>query len=387
MFRRFFDPAPNADHTPKYELAGELSLSDVYNGVQKEEKVEVKEEKVEEKIESKVENTEVKTEEKVEEKKPETVDTKPEPDWRELVKKQNPKDIFGLFEIDEDALNISKEIKDDVFVRKLLAYRKEHGNVTPFIEAATTDWDKAQTDQLIFGDIKKQYSHLSPEKAEKLAKADFNQRFTYKDDTSLTVEENVELAELMALKKESEAEKIRAARKTEQQQFLDSVKPVDKTAEATRIAQEKEDSSRKEREQFNLMIEAHPSFKQLNTEKKISFGGKDNAFKVTANPVAVKEQAIEATKFFDKFWTENEKGEPVFDMDKWAKVVTYSENTEAFENAIVDHYKNLGEGKLAEGLENAKEKTDQKTKQVKKSLAKTFVEEGQPLTLQELYGG
>ncbi len=391
MFRRFLDPSINEGAaSPKYELAGELSLSDVYSGVQQpeakvEEKVEGVKDPVDEKIEDK--KPEIKAEEKVEEKKQEFVAAQ-EPDWREIVKKQNIKDIYSVLEIDEDALNLSKEVKGDEFVSKLISYRKANGNVTPFIEAATTDFDKVPNDQLILDNIKRQYPPtLAQEKKDKLAKSDFNQRFTYKDDPNLSEEENVELAELMALKKESEAEQIRATRKTEQKQFLDSVKPVDNKAEVARIAKEREDSSRQEMEQFSSLIEANPSFKQLTTEKTLNFGGKDNPFKIAANPVAVKEQAIQASKFFDKFWTEDDKGEPVFDVEKWAKVVTYSEDMAAFEKSIADHYKGLGEGKVVEELENAKEKTTKQETKTKKTLAKTFVEEGQPITLQELYGG
>jgi hypothetical protein len=376
--RKFYDAAAEeakADVKPKFTMgeafnAEDLSAeSDKFNN--REEKVEDKvDEKLEEKIENKVDEKIIdKKEEKIEDKKE---DLKPVvQDWKELAK-ANRKELLELLEIDEDTLNMSKDLKGDDFVKKALTYRKEHGNLTPFIEAATRDWDKVSPEQLVMDDLKKQYAHLSPEKAEKLAKFDFNQRFTYKDDPELSEEENGEMADLAATRLESEGLKIRAAKKTEQTQFLDSVKPVDKTVETQKLAQEAEATKKAELEKFSSMYDTDPASVKLSTEKKIVLG-KEKPFNYPVNPVSIKEQTLDTNKFYDKFWAEK-NGKNVFNADHWNRVIAYSENPEAFEEALINHGMSQGLKIVDDELENAKEKTDNKVTPTKKSLAKSVSE-------------
>lgn len=385
MLRKFFDPAvAEAKAEPRVQFGEEISLNEVFES-QSQQFLDKKEEVVEDKTEDKKEVIE---EKKIEEKKEETViveEKKPViPDWKEFVKKpEHRKEVHTLLEIDEDTLKLSKEIAQDEFVKKLVSYRKEHGNVTPFIEAATRDWDKISPENLIMDDLKKQYSHLTPDKAEKLAKSDYNQRFVYKDDPNLSEEENHEMAELTSLKLESESAKIKNLRKTEQATFLDSVKPVDMNAQVEQRVKDKLGADAKEMEEFRSSVETNPFLAKLNSEKKLVFGEKENSFNYTANPDTIKEQTLDTNKFYGIFW-ENDK----FNLEKWAKVVAYANDMATIEEAFVNHGRSLGSGKVVEELENTTDKTDQTAnKVVKKSLAKTFAEEGKELTLSELYGG
>jgi hypothetical protein len=393
MFRKFFDPAvAEAKSESKFQVGGPISINEVFEA-QRQQSLESKEEintesKIEEKIEEKKEPVIEEKKDVIEEKKVEPIiEEKKEPitpDWKEFVKKpEHRKEVHSLLEIDEDALNLSKEIAQDEFVKKLVSYRKEHGNVTPFIEAATRDWDKISPENLIMDDLKKQYSHLSSEKAEKLAKSDFNQRFVYKDDLNLSETENQEMAELTALKLESESAKILNLRKTEQKTFLDSVKPVDFNALIDQKVKEKLSADLKEVDEFRQSVETNPFLSRLNAEKKLVFGEKENSFNYTVKPDIIKEQTLDTNKFYGLFW-ENDK----FNFEKWAKVVAYANDMATIEDAIVNHGRSLSTEKISEGLENAKEKTDQvSNKMEKKSLAKAFAEGGTSFSLQEMYGG
>lgn len=385
MFRKFFDPAvAEAKAEPRVQFGEEISLNDVFES-QSQQFLETKEEVVEDKVEEKAEVIE---EKKVEEVKVEPVIAEEKqpviPDWKEFVK--NPeyrKEVHSLLEIDEEALKLSKDLAQDEFVKKLVYYRKEHGNVNPFIEAATRDWDRVSPEHLIMDDLKKQYSHLSPEKAEKLAKSDFNQRFVYKDDLSLSEDENREMAELTSLKLESESAKILNLRKTEQKTFLDSVKPVDFNEQVEQRLKERLSADVKELDEFRSSIETSPVTAKLFAEKKVVFGEGEASFNHTVNPATIKEQTLDTNKFYGQFW-ENDK----FNQDKWNKVVAYANNMAAVENGLINHGRSLGIGKVVEELENSEKKTDQTSNKVtKKSLAKTFAEEGKEFTLGELYGG
>lgn len=362
MIRKFY--APDAATTPKYAFGGEeinFETAEV-STLNDEPPVEENEEVVEGKPEV---TTEVKAEEKPAEEKKEEVKTEEKPpvitDWKEYVKKpEHRKEINALLEIDEP----------DEFVKKLITYRKENGNLTPFIEAATKDWDKISHDQLIMDDLKRQYSKLSPDKQEKLARSEFNQRFSYKEDVNLTEEENQEMAELAAIKLESEGEKIRDTRKSEQKQFLDSVKPVDRDAEVQRLLKEKQDSSQKEFEAFKNQVEASPVMSRLFTDKKIQVGSNGNSFNYTVNPEAIKEQTLDTNKFYSQFW-DGEK----FNQEKWNRVSAYSQDPVKYDEALINHGRSLGTKEVVDvELENVKEKTTQTAEIKKKSVASSVAE-------------
>lgn len=396
FIRKFYDaaitePAAAAvEPTPRFELLNEeLSLEQAYQGFDDGKDLEKpKEETV---VEEKVETPVVEPEKVEEPKKEEPIlptQAAPVVDWRAEVQKQDPKEIYKLLNIDESILNLAKDLEKDDFLKKAITYRKENGNLNPFIEAATTDWDKMPADRLILDDLKKQYSHLSTEKAEKLAKADYNSRFIYKEDPDLSEAENQELAELMSLKLESDVEKIRLARKQEQAQFLDSVKPIDKTAEQERIANETAAAEQKEFELWKSTIESHPVNARLQAEKKIVLGEKEKSFNYTVNPESIKDKTLNTANFYGQFWTKDESGSNVFNADKWNRVAAYAENPQAFEAALINHGMSLGTGEIVEKeLVNQSPKSNQQSQAKSKSLAKTFVEEGQEITLEQLYGG
>jgi len=381
MFRKFFDPAAaEAKAETKFEIGEPLDINDVFQSQSEqflERKSEVVEEKTEEVKEEKVEEKPVIVEEKkesvVEEVKAPVI-----PDWKEFVK--NPeyqKEVHSLLGIDDKALQLSKELAQDEFVQKLVTYRKEHGNVTPFIEAATKDYDKLSHLDLLRDDLKKQYPTLSKEKFEVLAKNRIDKRFI------LGEEADPEEVELAAVDLEVEGERIRQLRKSEQQTFLDSVKPVDRSVEANKAIQEKQAADLKEFEDFKRNVESDPFMSKLYAEKKIVFGEKENSFNYAVNPDTIKEQTLDTTKFYGQFWDGDK-----FNFEKWAKVVAYANDMNGVDNAKVNHGRSLGSKTIVEELENVKEKTDQTAKPAgKKSLAKTFAEEGAPISLQELYGG
>lgn len=380
MIRKFYDAgtAEAGAAATRYTIGEQFSGEDL--GIFTEEKP-VKEEKEEEiKPEKKqeVKPEDVKEEKKVEEK---TVIQ----DWRELIRNpEHQKEVYNLLGVDEKALSLSKELQNDEFVQKLVTYRKQNGNLTPFIEAATKDWDNAKHEDLVMQDLIKQYPENMPlAKRERLAKADFNERFIYKEDPNLDETENKELAELKELKLESEAEKIRAARKTEQQQFLDSIKPVDTKAETERLTNEKAEADLKELTAFKNMVEANPETTRLLADKTIVLGKNGSSHNYPVNPEVIREQTFDSNKFYGKFWKQENGKPPVFDVKLWTKVVAYSENPEAFENFLIEKASANGVGKFVEKeLENATEKTSSKTEVKKESLGKA-VEKGQPFNFND----
>lgn len=396
LIRKFYDPAiaepaaTPAPSTSRFELVNEsISLEDVFQGMAEQDKppaeIETKETPtIETKETEKVESNVVET---IATEKTEIPTHQTPTDWRELIQKEDPKEVYKFLNIDESLLSLAKDLETDEFLKKAVIYRKENGNLTPFIEAATKDWDKISPENLILDDLKKQYSHLSSDKAEKLAKADFNSRFVYKDDPDLTEAENQEMADLMALKLESEVEKTRSTRKAEQKAYLDSVKPVDRSAEQQKAIALQAEQDQREFELWKNSIESNPITQKLASEKKIVLGEKEKAFNYTVNPDSIKEKTLNTNKFYEQFW-DSANGKNVFNVDKWNRVAAYAENPSAFEDSLINHGISLGKGEVVEKeLVNESPRNNQQVQTTKKSLAKTFAEEGQSITLEQLYGG
>lgn len=301
-----------------------------------------------------------------------------EPDWRELVQKQDRKEVYKFLDIDEKSLAISQELADDEFVAKLLTYRRENGNLTPFIEAATKDWNNVSHLELLRDDLKRQYPNLSNDKFEKLAKAEIDKRFILEEGAD---EEEVELANIRL---ETEAEKVRQKRKEEQKLFLDSVKPVDRTQAQQQAEQERILAEQKEFEKFKNLVDFNPSNIKLQSEKKIVLGEKENSFNYTVNPESIKEKTFDTNKFYNLFWG-NQNGTQTFDADRWNRVVAYAENPQTFESALINHGISLGQKEIVDKeLVNVPPKHNQQQPVSAKTLAKAFAEEGQPISYDEL---
>lgn len=301
-----------------------------------------------------------------------------EPDWRELVQKQDRKEVYKFLDIDEKSLAISQELADDEFVAKLLTYRRENGNLTPFIEAATKDWNNVSHLELLRDDLKRQYPNLSNDKFEKLAKAEIDKRFILEEGAD---EEEVELANIRL---ETEAEKVRQKRKEEQKLFLDSVKPVDRTQAQQQAEQERILAEQKEFEKFKNLVDFNPSNIKLQSEKKIVLGEKENSFNYTVNPESIKEKTFDTNKFYNLFWG-NQNGTQTFDADRWNRVVAYAENPQTFEAALINHGISLGQKEIVDKeLVNVPPKHNQQQPVSAKTLAKAFAEEGQPISYDEL---
>lgn len=272
-----------------------------------------------------------------------------EVDWKEVVKKQDKKEVFSLFDIDEDSLSISSEIKGDDFVKKLLLYRKEHGNLAPFLEAATKDWDKVSKVDLIRHGLKKEHPNLSDEKFEILAKSRIDKKFLLgdfaSDSESDMAEADVEL--------EIESEKIRNSEKEAQKRFLDNVKPVDRGEVEKQKSIEAEVEAAKRLSDYHKLIEVAPETISLLKEKKITVGeGKDlmnytiekpeELIKVIKNPMSI----------FDLFVKDGKD-----DWNLFYSTIAFALDRKRYDSAVLSHGKSLGTQQISEeDLENKQQK-------------------------------
>ena len=83
-------------------------------------------------------------------------------DWKEELKKANPKDIL-------------KELGYDDFLAEFAEFRKNGGDAYKYLEAKAFDWETVNHQDLVLDELKLQYPHLTDDKIEKLFSSFLNQ--------------------------------------------------------------------------------------------------------------------------------------------------------------------------------------------------------------------
>ena len=90
-------------------------------------------------------------------------------DWKEELKKANPKDIL-------------KELGYDDFLAEFAEFRKNGGDAYKYLEAKAFDWETVNHQDLVLDELKLQYPHLTDDKIEKLYQAKYKQSEYASDD-------------------------------------------------------------------------------------------------------------------------------------------------------------------------------------------------------------
>ncbi len=117
-------------------------------------------------------------------------------DWKEELKKANPKDIL-------------KELGYDDFVAEFAEFRKNGGDAYKYLEAKAFDWETVNHQDLVLDELKLQYPHLADDKIEKLYQAKYK----------LSEYASEEDKEVGLIQLEADAELIRQKRIVEQKAF------------------------------------------------------------------------------------------------------------------------------------------------------------------------
>jgi len=257
------------------------------------------------------------------------VETNPEAqtqaDWKAELKKVNR----------EEAL---KELGLDEFEIGLLKYRKETGDLTPYLEAKSVDFTKLSDEQIMRRNLKAEYKELSDEEFEILYQDEVTDRF--KLDSQIFDDAQMKLGKL---KLKVEAEKLRAKFIEEQGKFTAPAKPKD---------EEKPDNSEKEFAELKAnwlkVVQENEATKELLTNKRLVLGSKDSTFNFeVSDPAHSIASAEDNTIFWKNF--ETEKGT---DFNKFYKVSEYAKDPEKFEKALIDYGKSLGNKAVVDELKN-----------------------------------
>lgn len=239
----------------------------------------------------------------------------------------------------EPAQEVEKEVapdyqfKDD-FIKGLVEYYEKTGDVTPYLQAKTIDFQKLSDEEIMRRSLREQYPDISEKAFDRLYKTQVVDK--YKLDADEWGEEDSELGRELL---KAEASKLRYNYAEWQKNFT-APEPVESNdqQEAIELLQK-----------FEQEVKSHQATKSLLESKKITIKTQDGEFNYElpeANRVL--DMTVNNDLFFTQFATDNGQ----LDYDRWYKTAAYSQNPELFERALINFGKTLGRSEVTKEIKN-----------------------------------
>lgn len=257
-------------------------------------------------------------------------------DWKEELKKANPKDIL-------------KELGYDDFVAEFAEYRKNGGDAYKYLEARAFDWNEVSHQDLVKDDLKMQYPHLTEEKIEKLYQSKYKQ-------SEYASEEDKEIG---LIQLEADAELVRQKRISEQNAF--QIPEVATAQEAVELQNRIAEQQKLQAEHSQRIIEffrEHEATKSLYESKRVAIDLGDNG-KFNFNidkPENLMAIALDSEKWQRAISVnpqEVDVNKLVPDVAKLQKIALVALNPN-YEKDLVNYGKSLGLKAIVEEGQNAR---------------------------------
>lgn len=225
------------------------------------------------------------------------------------------------------------KFKDD-FIKKAVEYYEKYGNLTPFLEATSVDYDSVGDTDLLRMKFDKENSDLSPKARQRLFEKELE-----KYNLDSYDEDDAEVGQAL-LKRD--AAKVRASLKDEQTQFVQSIQP---SVQEPQVSKEELDA---QREQSRKIVETGVSSAIKNNFIKLEANGEGINYQI-ADKNKVIDYALDSNQFLSTFAKDGQ-----VDWDKWTKVVAFAENPTVFIDELIKHGKSLGRKSMEAELKNVK---------------------------------
>jgi hypothetical protein len=257
-------------------------------------------------------------------------------DWKEELKKANPKDIL-------------KELGYDDFLAEFAEFRKNGGDAYKYLEAKAFDWETVNHQDLVLDELKLQYPHLTDDKIEKLYQAKYKQSEYASDDDK----------EIGAIQLEADAELIRQKRIAEQKTFQipDVMNSQEVNQFQERIAEQQKIENERVQQALQFFKE-HEATKNLMDSKRVAIDLGDNGkFNFTVDkPETLMAVALDSEKWQRAIAVNPQEADPsklVPDVAKLQKIALVALNPN-YEKDLVNYGKSLGLKSIVEEGQNAR---------------------------------
>ena len=227
--------------------------------------------------------------------------------------------------------------EQDEFIKGLIEYYKETGDVSAYIEAKNVDYSSMSDLDVVRRNMRSKYSDMSEKNFERLFRREVVDK--YQLDASRYDEEEVELGEELL---KAEASKLRSELMERQAKFKAPERQAQPEVDTTAQAEEA-------MAQWTEKVNSAPETQSVINDGRvvIDFNGEPFAYEID-NPQDVVDMTIDNNKFFQLF--QNEGGQ--IDYNKWYKVLNYAQDPNTFERSLILHGKNLGGKEVVSEIKN-----------------------------------
>jgi hypothetical protein len=227
----------------------------------------------------------------------------------------------------------SYSFKDD-FIKGAVEYYEKTGDLTPYLQAKTVDFNAMADEDIMRRELREQYPDVSDKAFDKLFKQQVVDKF--KLDPEQWEEDDVDLGKQLL---KSEAAKLRSKYQDWQNGFKAPEPEVDNNIEdAQRALQE-----------FAEKTKANEVTRAILESKRIAIKDGENVFNYElSDPSELLDMTVDNTKFFTQFVN----GEGSLDYAKWYKTAAYAKNPEQFEKSLINYGKTLGREEITKEIKN-----------------------------------
>lgn len=256
-------------------------------------------------------------------------------DWKEELKKANPKDIL-------------KELGYDDFLAEFAEYRKNGGDPYKYLEARAFDWDTVSHQELILDELKSQYPHLSEDKIERLYQSKYKQSDMASDEDR----------EIGLIQLEADAELVRQKRINEQKQFQIPEPAKMQEANTQAMYEEQRKLEIDQAQKILQFFQEHEATKNLYQSKRVAIDLGDNG-KFNFNidkPENLMSVALDSEKWQRAISINPQEADVsklIPDVAKLQKIALVAMNPN-YEKDLVNYGKSLGLKAIVEEGQNAR---------------------------------
>lgn len=260
----------------------------------------------------------------------------------EVLPLTNYEEIIANLKAEKDALieqnqkpAIDSSFKDD-YIKGLVEFYNSHGDIKPYIDALSYDFEKMSPEEIFKYELKKEYPDISSGDFDRLFSHEVSAKFGRISEPEEHEEDydeakaNVRIAKV---KMEAWAKKKRSDLLKDRDTFL-KPPPKDDIADLSVVI-----------EKWDKEVRENPVSVKLKSDKTLDFSGFN--FEVD-DPNAVIGSIVDDNLFFNLFKT----GEDKVDFEKFYKVVAVARNMNKFVESLLNHGKALGKAELLRDRKN-----------------------------------
>lgn len=252
----------------------------------------------------------------------------PQPQETQQVETQQ---VTQKEEVAESAPPKVYEFKDD-FIKGVVEYYEKTGDLTPYLQAKSLDFNSMTDEDVVRRSLREQYSDLSDKAFERLYKQQVVDKF--KLDVEEYGEEDSELGRELL---KAEASRLRSQYLDWQNNFK-APEPVEEPDQSEELAL-----------RFAKEVQENELTKKILADKRISVKVGDAEFNYELpNAEGLLEMTVDNDRFFEQFAL----GQGQLDYAKWYKTAAYSQNPEQFEKALINYGKALGREEVTKEIKN-----------------------------------